>query len=89
MSHTPHFITLLTGYQNRLYAYILSMLGDPAAAEDVLQQANLVIWSKADSFEPGSDFEAWVMTIARFEVKAYRTKVGRDRLARIETDDEA
>ena len=92
MRQSPQFISLLTAYQNRLYAYILSLLGDPAAAEEVLQQANLVIWEKADDFEPGSDFEAWVMTIARFEVKAWRTRVSRDRLvftdaafARLET----
>jgi RNA polymerase sigma-70 factor (ECF subfamily) len=92
MTQSPQFISLLTAYQNRLYAYILSLLGDPAAAEEVLQQANLVIWEKADDFEPGSDFEAWVMTIARFEVKAWRARVNRDRLvfseaafARLET----
>ncbi|MBI1367691.1 MAG: sigma-70 family RNA polymerase sigma factor [Planctomycetes bacterium] len=80
MPRDPRFISLLTAYQNRLYAYILSLLADPAAAEEVLGQANLVIWEKADQFEPGTDFEAWVMTIARFQVRAWRTRAGRDRL---------
>jgi len=80
MAVTPQFVSLLTAYQSRLYAYILCVVGDPAAAEELLQQTNLVACQKADRFEPGTDFEAWVMTIARFEIKAHRSRAGRERL---------
>lgn len=39
---------LMTEYQGRLYAYVLSLPGDPDQANDVLQEANLVLWPTAN-----------------------------------------
>lgn len=77
---TNDFIRHITASQNRLYAYILSLLLDLDAAEEVLQRTNLVLWEKAGEFEPGSDFGAWACKVAYFEVLAYRRDAGRDRL---------
>jgi RNA polymerase sigma-70 factor (ECF subfamily) len=70
----------ITACQSRLYAYILSLTGDREQAREVLQETNLVIWRKADQFEEGTNFIAWVFQIARFQVLAYRQKIARDRL---------
>lgn len=72
------FITQLTSNQNRLFAYILSLLGDPAAADDVLQSVNLVLWREADQWNPQSSFMAWATTVARFEVLTWRKKAARE-----------
>lgn len=70
----------ITACQSRLYAYILSLTGDREQARDVLQECNLVMWSKADQFEPGTNFMAWAFQIARYQVMAARQKTARDKL---------
>ena len=52
----------------RLYAYILQMLPNRADADDVLQRANLVMWTKREELVEGSNFVAWAARIAYFEV---------------------
>jgi RNA polymerase sigma-70 factor, ECF subfamily len=72
------FVQRLTGCQNWLYAYILSLTGSTTAADDVLQNTNLVIWKKADQFVEGTDFAAWVCKIAYYQVQAFRRDRKRD-----------
>lgn len=79
-SRGDEFVLLITGVQARLYAYVLSLLGDPHQAADVLQETNLVLWRKADQYVPGSDFTAWAYRVAHFQVMAQRQRLGRERL---------
>lgn len=74
------FLRNFTSSQRRLFLTILSQVGRPADAEEVLQNANLAIWRKADTFEPGTNFAAWSATVAHYEVLKWREKRGRDRL---------
>lgn len=74
------FVQLLTSHQSRLYAYVLSLLGDRTQAEDVLQETNAVLWRKAHEFTIGSNFGAWMLKVAYFQVMAHRRKLNRDRL---------
>lgn len=74
------FVQLLTSHQGRLYAYLLSLLGDPEHARDVMQETNAVLWKKADEFESGSNFGAWMLKTAWYQVMAHRQKLNRDRL---------
>lgn len=81
MSHpSEEFIASYTACQSQLFAFLLSILGHPHQAEEVLQEANLVIWRKADQFQPGTSFIAWAITIARYQAMAYREKQGREHL---------
>lgn len=79
-AQSDEFVVLITGVQARLYAYVLSLLGDPHQAADVVQETNLVLWRKADQYKPGTDFVAWACSVAHFQVLAFRQKTGRDRL---------
>ncbi|MEM1353828.1 MAG: sigma-70 family RNA polymerase sigma factor [Planctomycetota bacterium] len=74
------FVTDFTSCQSRVYAYIFTLTGDREQARDVLQEVNLVIWRKAEEFEPGTNFIAWAFQIARFQVMSHRQKLARDRL---------
>ena len=74
------FARLLGGAQRRLFLYLTGLLADRAAAEDVLQETNLVLWREYETFEPGTNFTAWSCRVAFNQVRAYRTKRGRDRL---------
>jgi RNA polymerase sigma-70 factor (ECF subfamily) len=49
-----------------LLGYLTAMLGDRAAAEDVLQVTLLEVWERGASFDPGrASLVTWVMMIAR------------------------
>ena len=74
------FVQLFTRHQRRLYLYILSLLPNPVDAEEVLQEANLVIWAKFSEFKSGSNFLAWACQIAYYEVLKAREKKRRDKL---------
>ena len=67
---SDEFIVRLVGCQNRLYAYVYSLMPNAEQARDVVQEANLIIWRKAAEFEAGTNFEAWACKIAYFEVLA-------------------
>lgn len=70
----------IAAVQPRLYGFILKRLASREQALEVLQRTNLVLCRKADEYEPGSNFVAWAFTIAKFQVMAWRTSQGRDRL---------
>ncbi|QDV71932.1 sigma-70 family RNA polymerase sigma factor [Botrimarina mediterranea] len=69
------FVQLLTKAQLGLLRYITTLVGNPEAASNILQNTNLLLWQKADEFEPGTNFDAWATTVAYWQVRAY----GRDR----------
>ena len=79
--HSPsdQFVRDLTGAQTRLLAFVLTLLPDIQAAQDVLQDANVVLWRKAADFRPGTSFMAWACEVARREVQAHLRDQGRDR----------
>jgi RNA polymerase sigma-70 factor (ECF subfamily) len=74
------FVRLMTEHQGRLFGYIFSLLGDPDAANDVLQEANIVLWRDSKEFRPGTNFKAWAFRVAHFQVMAWRQRQIRDRL---------
>lgn len=74
------FVAQLASSQNRLLAFILKLTADRETAKDVLQAANLVMWRRADTFEPGTNFLAWAFQIARLQVLSHRQKSKREQL---------
>ena len=73
------FVQLLTGEQLNLQYYITRLLRDPHAAQQVLQETNVVLWRKAGEFEPGTNFTAWTRKIAYWQVQSYVRDRKRDR----------
>lgn len=71
---TERFLRLLTPIQGRIYAYILSQWPNRSDADDLMQETTAVIWKKFDSYEQGTDFLAWAITIAKYTVMSYRKK---------------
>ena len=71
---------MLEAMQPRLYGFILKRLADRDQTLEVLQRTNLVICQKATDYRPGTSFEAWTFTIARFQVMAWRKNLARNRL---------
>ena len=67
----PDFAQQITESQQRLYRYIYSLTGNSASSWDILQETNIVLWKKQADFAPGTRFDSWSYTIARFQVLAY------------------
>lgn len=76
--HRDDVVRLITRHQREIYLYALGRLHSVDAAEEVLQETNVVLWRKVDQFELGTNFLAWACSIAEFEVRKYRDRARRD-----------
>lgn len=65
------FTRLLLENRSRILGFVLSLMPGGADAEDVFQDVCVILWRKFDQYEPGTDFVAWALAIARFEIKNY------------------
>lgn len=74
------FIDEFVACQRRLYLYLLAQTADPQVAEEVLQNANVVILSKRGDFKVGTSFLAWVYRIASLELLKHYQRSRRNRL---------
>jgi RNA polymerase sigma-70 factor (ECF subfamily) len=74
------FLRLFLKNERRVYAYILTLLPNRADADDVLQEASMVMWDKFDERQPPDDFAAWGCRIAYFKVLDYYRKRQRCRV---------
>jgi len=73
-------VALLTQHQRRVFSYIYTLVPERHDAEDLLQETNLVICEKFDSFEPGTDFVAWACQIAYWRIRYARQKFARSKV---------
>lgn len=77
LDSSEEFVNSITQAQRRLYAFVLALVRRPADAEDVLQETNVVLWRKRETYRPGTDFYAWAFEIVRFQVLAWRGRQSR------------
>jgi RNA polymerase sigma-70 factor (ECF subfamily) len=66
------FARLFAQHDRWLFAYLVSLLGSSAAAEEVFQEVCVVLWREHDTFQLGTDFVKWVSVIAHHQVQRYR-----------------
>jgi RNA polymerase sigma-70 factor (ECF subfamily) len=74
------FLRLFLQNERRIYGYLLTLLGHRDDADDVLQEASLVMWDKFDPENPPGNFVAWGCRIAYFKVLDYYKKRQRSRV---------
>jgi RNA polymerase sigma-70 factor (ECF subfamily) len=53
-----------------LKGFVLTLVPQRHMADDIVQETFLTACDKAASYEPGTNFRAWIFTIARFKVLA-------------------
>jgi RNA polymerase sigma-70 factor (ECF subfamily) len=86
--HQPdgeEFTRLLLQNQKRMWGLILSLVPNGPDADDVMQETCAVLWRKFGEFERGTDFGAWGLRMARFQVMSY---YNRQRRAQARLSDE-
>lgn len=74
------FVKLLLRSEREIFRFILTLVPHLADAEDLLQETCSIMWRKLDEFEPGTNFTAWGISIARYRVLNYRRRMGRSRV---------
>ena len=51
----------------RVYRYVLRLIGDAAAAEDIASEVFLEVWHQADTFKAKSRVSTWILGVARYK----------------------
>lgn len=74
------FLRMFTTHEPALRAFVRRLVPSRADADDVMQEAALVLWDKFDEFRDGADFRPWAFGIARFKVLSWLRDKRRDRL---------
>lgn len=74
------FVQLLTTAQPWLFSYLAMLLGDVHDANNVLQDTNMKLWTKAADFRPGSNFRAWAREVAYYCALSFSRDKRRERL---------
>ena len=59
------FIMVVRTYQQRVFAMAYSILRNKEDALDIVQEAFLRLYRKADLYKEGSSFQAWLLQITR------------------------
>jgi len=58
---------LFTRHQVRVYRFVLRLVRNEAAAEDLISEVFLDVWRQAGKFEGRSAVTTWMLSIARFK----------------------
>ena len=74
MSRGREFLRLYQASERRIFGFILALVPQWSEAEDLLQETTMTLWSKFETFEPGTDFAAWALCVARYRVMNHRKK---------------
>jgi RNA polymerase sigma-70 factor (ECF subfamily) len=82
MSDTPRhdgdseeFVGELTNHQTSMLAYIRSLAPGGSGARDLLQEVNITLWQKRESFELGTNFKAWAFQTIRYHLLNHRRRL--------------
>lgn len=73
------FVALFVRHEPAIRSFVLTLLPDLAAAEDVVQQASITMWRRFDQFQSGTSFRNWAFQVAKFTAMNHLTKLRRDR----------
>lgn len=80
------FVNLLVAHQSLIRAFVISLLPGAPEVDDVIQNTNEVLWTKRGTFTLGTNFKAWALTTARFQVMAMQQKLKAEKRAPLDDD---
>ena len=75
---TPAFAGLVRLYQESVWRIAASLLRDRDATENLVQQVFVDAYFHLDQYAPGTDFGAWVRTVARNRLRKELRSAGRE-----------
>lgn len=68
------FVRELTNHQSSMLAYVRALMPGSNAARDLLQEVNITLWQKRETFELGTNFKAWAFQTIRYHVLNQRRR---------------
>src|SRR5205823_675687 len=72
------FVEQFVRCQDRIYAYVVTLLPNRTDAEEVFQQTSLALWKKWPQYDPTRDLVRWACGMAHLEVcSCLRKRAGR------------
>lgn len=75
-------------YSNALYGMAFSLTRNRADAEDLVQEASIKAFRAYASFQPGTNFRAWIFTILRNAfINEYRRRKSRPESVSLDAED--
>ncbi len=84
-AHTLYVQQLFVRNQQAVLGYVLSMEPNFADAQDIVQEVFLAVSRKAQTWTQGTNFLAWVCTVARYSTLHFQRTRAR-RVARLDED---
>lgn len=66
--------------RDELFAFVYSMIPSYNKAEDVFQDASLVLWERFESYAPGTNFKAWARRIIYNKIRNEWQKAKKEEL---------
>jgi len=80
------FVKLLTEHQSVITSFVISLLPGAPGVDDVIQETNTLLWTKRNQFQLGTNFRAWALTIARFQVLVHLRTLKQQRWVTLDKD---
>lgn len=77
---------LYDSYSGHLNSFVRNYLADPQEAADIVHEAMLEVWRKADRFKGKSSVKSWMFSIARNKAIDRNRKGGRSVLGEVDTE---
>ncbi len=74
------FVRQMAACHNALEAFVLTLVPRLECVDEIVQNTNVEMWLKRETFVKGTNFVAWACRIAHFKVLEYRSALARDRL---------
>jgi len=72
---SEEFVRELTNHQTSMLAYVRSLAPGGSGARDLLQEVNITLWQKRESFELGTNFKAWAFQTIRYHLLNHRRRM--------------
>ncbi|RYD21045.1 MAG: sigma-70 family RNA polymerase sigma factor [Verrucomicrobiaceae bacterium] len=72
---SEEFVSELTNHQTSMLAYIRSLAPGGSGARDLLQEVNITLWQKRETFELGTNFKAWAFQTIRYHMLNHRRRL--------------
>jgi RNA polymerase sigma-70 factor (ECF subfamily) len=69
------FVRELTSHQTAMLAYVRSLAPGNSGARDLLQEVNITLWQKRETFTLGTNFKAWAFQTIRYHILNHRRRL--------------
>ena len=71
------FEPVVRRFEKALRSWLATQAPPGVDVDDIAQRSFIVAYSKLEDYQPGTDFAAWLFTIARFQLRTETTRLRR------------